>query len=305
MSKHQWTFPTDHNELACDANPWEEEKGSGLIILFPGTAAGAEGAFQAERGYRLLLPAVTAVRYTPFHAPMQRQQFAFRLRLVDMPLPAFASFHRTFGIPRGPGGRARQAERRVGPQRGGFDEVCPEGIPLDIPQHGQQVLVLLDGERFESPLPDVAGGLVMLVVAADVRGEQPLHPAGQIAVLARPEDQVKVIRHQTISEQPHRHNFVGGREEADERLVIGRLMKDPLAGISAAEDVVTVSTGGVAVRSGHRRMLTRRGVQSQNEVRPCFSSLISSVTRAEASMVARDITKWEIGNLPADLRELC
>ena len=239
------------------------EKGSGLIILLPRTAAGAEGAFQAERGHRLLLPAVAAVRDPPFHAPPQSQQLPFRLRLVDMLLPAVAPFHRTFAIPRGSGGRTRQVEGRVGPDRGGFDEVRPEGISLDIPQHRQQVLVLLDGERFESPLPDVAGGLVVLVVAADVRREQPLHPAGQIAILARPEDQVKMIRHQAISEQPHRHDIVGGGEEADECLIIGRLVKHPLTGISAAEDVVAVATGRVAVRSGHGNMVTRGLMQSQ------------------------------------------
>jgi len=37
--------------------------------------------------------------------------------------------------------------------------------------------VILDGEAFVAALVDVAAAVVVLVVAADVAGEQPLHPA--------------------------------------------------------------------------------------------------------------------------------
>ena len=147
----------------------------------------------------------------------------------------------------------------MGPEGGCFDQVRPLGIPLDIAQDREQVFVFLDGERFESPLPDVAGGLVVLVVAADVCREQPLHPAGEIAVLARPEDQVKMVRHQAVTQEPHRNDFVGGVEETDEGLIIRPLVKHPLPGVPATENVVTISAGGVAVGSGHGGILARRG----------------------------------------------
>jgi hypothetical protein len=44
----------------------------------------------------------------------------------------------------------------------------------------------------------------MLEIPPHVRREQPVHPARQVAILKRSNHQVKVIRHETISEQPHR-----------------------------------------------------------------------------------------------------
>src|SRR5271157_4988646 len=46
-------------------------------------------------------------------------------------------------------------------------------------------------ERIESPLPDVAGGVIMPLVAADVGREQPVHPAAQVSIPQGPESQMK------------------------------------------------------------------------------------------------------------------
>ena len=41
------------------------------------------------------------------------------------------------------------------------------------------------------------------MVAADVGRREPLHPAAEVAVFSRPEDQVEVIGQQAVGQQPH------------------------------------------------------------------------------------------------------
>ena len=61
-------------------------------------------------------------------------------------------------------------------------QTSPQRIPLDVPQNHQKVFVLLDRKGLESTLPDVAGGVIMLLVAADVGREQSVHPAAQVSI---------------------------------------------------------------------------------------------------------------------------
>jgi uncharacterized membrane protein len=58
---------------------------------------------------------------------------------------------------------------------------------------------LLDGKSLEAALPHMPAAVVMTMVSPHVRGEQPLHPAAQIAVAARPEDEMKVVVHKNIA----------------------------------------------------------------------------------------------------------
>ena len=56
----------------------------------------------------------------------------------------------------------------------------------------------LDGEGAKAALVDMAAAVIVLVVAADVGGEQPHHVVAQRVVGLRPHHQVKVVGHQTI-----------------------------------------------------------------------------------------------------------
>lgn len=55
----------------------------------------------------------------------------------------------------------------------------PDWIQFDVAQHGQKMLVLLDGKRLEPALPDMAAGLVPPVIPSDMRRQQPLYPSSQ------------------------------------------------------------------------------------------------------------------------------
>jgi hypothetical protein len=66
------------------------------------------------------------------------------------------------------------------------------------------MVILLDREHLESPLPNVATAVVMLVVPANERILQPVHPPAQFAIFLRPDDQVKMVGHQAIGRHTHR-----------------------------------------------------------------------------------------------------
>ena len=77
---------------------------------------------------------------------------------------------------RGPGiqaDRGRNAGRRTvktgpWPILGSLDQSRTKRIPLDVPQHHSEVVILLDGKGLEPALPDVSAGMVMPLVAPDM-----------------------------------------------------------------------------------------------------------------------------------------
>jgi hypothetical protein len=65
-----------------------------------------------------------------------------------------------------------------------------DSVAFDIAHHREQVPIVLDGKSLESPLTQMAAGTVMTMIPPHVRGEQPLHPAPQVAIALGPQDQV-------------------------------------------------------------------------------------------------------------------
>ena len=57
------------------------------------------------------------------------------------------------------------------------NQTPPYGITLDVAGDCQQMGIILDNETLEPPLPDMAAGPVMLVIAAHMACHKPLHPA--------------------------------------------------------------------------------------------------------------------------------
>jgi hypothetical protein len=112
-------------------------------------------------------------------------------------------------------------------------------VSLDVPQHGQQVLVLLDRKRLEASLPDMPASAVMPMIASHVAGEQPLHPAPQIAVLSRPDNQVKMIRHHAIAQHAHRQPLARPRDQPDEGRVIIVFVEDLGPRVATIEHMIT------------------------------------------------------------------
>jgi hypothetical protein len=72
----------------------------------------------------------------------------------------------------------------------------------------------------EAALPDVATGVVVPLVTADIGSEHPVHPAAQVAVAQRPERQMEMIGHQAVSQDPHRMPQIRLGQQSDEGLEI-------------------------------------------------------------------------------------
>jgi hypothetical protein len=108
------------------------------------------------------------------------------------------------------------------------------------------VLVPLNGKCLEPTLPDVSAAAVVAMVSPDVAGEQPLHPAAEVAVLAGPQHEVKMVGHQAVAEDSHRHAFdprFRFCHQVQKGGVVFGLAEDLLAAIAAIQDVIAIIAG--------------------------------------------------------------
>ena len=78
-----------------------------------------------------------------------------------------------------------------------LDHVRSQRIPLHVTQHREIVLIGLNGKRFESSLSDVAAAFVVPMVTTNMRRHEPLHPATEVSIFMRPQQQVEMDCHQT------------------------------------------------------------------------------------------------------------
>jgi len=168
----------------------------------------------------------------------QRGEFRFSLRLVYQAKPVGRYRDRPLGDD---AFRVRQALSQTGPMPvfRTADELRAKRISLDIAEYGQIMFVLLDRKGLEPPLPDMAAAAVMTVITTHMGRQQPLHPTAEIAVVVRPKDQMEMVGHQAITEQPHRQSLGCLDEQLNESGVVRVFMKDFRAGVAAIEDVVT------------------------------------------------------------------
>jgi hypothetical protein len=83
--------------------------------------------------------------------------------------------------------------------------------------------------------------VVVLVIAANMGGQQPHHIGAQVGIPARPHGQVEMVRHQAVSEEAHVRPLAGLGQELDKRCEVAFLVKDGASRVTAIEDVVAVS----------------------------------------------------------------
>src|SRR5947208_17104708 len=90
-----------------------------------------------------------------------------------------------------PDGKARPS-----PKFRTLDEAGPQCVSLDVAQHLQEMLLVLDGESLEAALPNMAAGHIIAMIPAAVRSAKPVHPVAEVAILKGPKQLVKVIGQQ-------------------------------------------------------------------------------------------------------------
>jgi site-specific DNA recombinase len=97
------------------------------------------------------------------------------------------------------------------------------------------------GRLLEPALPNVPAAAVARAITMRLRGEQPLHPKTQVAVLVWPEHQMKVVGHCTIPDQPHRHAGAGCTQQRDKPVVVVVIMEHARPIVTAVDDVVAIT----------------------------------------------------------------
>lgn len=180
---------------------------------------------------------------------LDRRRFGFGHRRIDELRPIAAPKDLLGGnlgriLKRGPGG----PEARPGPVLRPSRKARAERVPLDVTDHSDQEVVVLDQEPLESALPDMTAVVVVFPIALDMRGHEPLHPAGEVAVSKRSDDKVEMVGHQTVCQQTHRQPYRRLADRLEESLVIPRLMKNLGSGVPPIQDVIAIPCLSRAVR---------------------------------------------------------
>ena len=98
--------------------------------------------------------------------------------------------------------------------------------------------VVLAEECLEPPLPDRPAGAVLAPIPPHMLRQEPLHPARQVAVAVRPQDQVEMIGHQAIAKDPNRESALGQGDHLGERREVVKLEEDVGAGVTAVQNIV-------------------------------------------------------------------
>jgi hypothetical protein len=121
------------------------------------------------------------------------------------------------------------------------------------------VVVLLNWEGFEAPLPDMAAAAVALAITMHVSGQQPLHPRAQVVIATRPHDQMEMVGHQAKAHEPHRHPRTSLLEQPHERVMIVGIVEDLGPAVAAVEDMVAIATHRSSCCPRHARIVVGFG----------------------------------------------
>ena len=99
----------------------------------------------------------------------------------------------------------------------------------------------MDRKAFEAALPNVAVAAVVLVIAAHVTGEPPLHERTERVGGRGLEHEVEMVGHEAEAEDLDRIAGFRVGEQVEERLIITVFVKDGRAPIAPVEDMVDVA----------------------------------------------------------------
>ena len=122
-----------------------------------------------------------------------------------------------------------------------FHKLRTNGVSQNIAQHGEQVIILLNGETFEATLPDMAMTPGMPMIAAHVARHPPLHEWTQRISSLGLQHKVKMIRHGAEAQDANPILGFAHLQQSEECRVVGIFMKYDCAAVAAIEYMVGVS----------------------------------------------------------------
>ena len=140
-----------------------------------------------------------------------------------------------------------------------FDHSGAKRIRFDVPQDCHGVGIVLNDRAFEPPLPDVSGRAVRLVIMPGMGDRQRLHdPADRLAV-ARREQQVEMIGHQAVAEEPERVTLLRLKECVQKLTAIIGRRQDGVAVIAPIQGMIDEAVSDGSGRSRHDAILKVTG----------------------------------------------
>jgi hypothetical protein len=115
-----------------------------------------------------------------------------------------------------------------------------EGVTLDVAAGDEEMPVILDRERLETTLVDVAGarGMALGVPPLRMGQGQPAHESGKLPVGLGLVDQGEVVGHQAVGEELDGMPSDSLVEDAKEGPVVVEAVEDREVGVSAVERVI-------------------------------------------------------------------
>jgi len=168
----------------------------------------------------------------------------------------------------------RESQIRPGPVEGVFDQSRTDRVAEHVAQDCEEMAVVLNGKTFEAALPDMPVATVVPMVATDMTGQPPLHEGTERALGGGLDDEMKMVGHQTESEQlDGMFRFRGGKQ-VETCGVVAVLVEDRGATVAAIQRMVDVA-GHLSARNPRHGNSTVRetGVGRQGKVAcPLFSS---------------------------------
>ena len=223
---------------------------------------------------RLLDPGGMAIGTSATEAAANSLQFGFRPRAVDVLNPR-----------QGPRQRPRPQQRRAGVPNAAMrtspspvfrrrDQSDPRGIALHMVHYGIEILVAFQRKRLEAALIEIpiADAEIGPLPALSVHVGHPLHEAGEVAVVLRPEDKVPMIGHPAVGTDPHGGSAKGLLHHVLKRLVVLLRAELPHPADAAVENVKEHSSGGDSSDSWHGGNLLKLPIL----INICACSLYSS-----------------------------
>jgi hypothetical protein len=213
---------------------------------FFGATAWADRRFEAEAAHDPIAPGIVPERAAALDTAANRLQFGCCLRHVHVIDPVGLAGER-------PGrkelavfrGAALPAEKAGPLPLFGFPhEIRSQRVSLHVACERVKVVVFLNGKRLEAALVNVARSarMTMRMPALGVRQCQPADKPREFALLSRPDNEVPVVRHEAIGQQPGLCALHGLGQRLLEREVIRVVVEDAHPRIGPVEHVVHVTT---------------------------------------------------------------
>ena len=152
--------------------------------------------------------------------------------------------------------RGRLAQARPPPLLGKGHQAAPKGVALDVAHHGREMSVILHGERLVASLVDAAitDAVAVLDPSPHMGDRQFLHESAQLAVLARPQQQVPMVGHHAEGAQTHPGRLNRIPKDLLECGVVLRLGEQLPPSRGPVEHMVEYAARGISGLSGHARI---------------------------------------------------